>query len=105
MNANILIGSERGSDAESWHYTPEQCCSFAWSFLTSLEHLSIRDGSRAIFECLSILFTSDRRTALPNLKSLSISFRGGDLYGSAAWKELAKIASERGVELKNLRSK
>jgi hypothetical protein len=66
---------------------------------------SIRDGSRAIFECLSILFTSDRRTALPNLKSLSISFRGGDLYGSAAWQELAKIASERGVELKTFRSK
>jgi hypothetical protein len=105
MDANILIGTERWSDIEGWHYTSEQCCSFVGSFPTSLEHLSIRDGSTAIFECLSILFTSDRRTALPNLKSISLSFRGGDLYGSAAWQKLAKIASEGGVELKKLRSK
>jgi hypothetical protein len=105
MDANILIGTERGSsiEPEGWHYTSGQCSRFAWSLPTSLEHLSIRDGSRAIFECLSILFTSDRRTALPNLKSISLSFRGGDLYGSAAWQEVAKIASERGVELKKLR--
>jgi hypothetical protein len=107
MDANILIGTERGSsiEPEGWHYTREQCSSFAWSLPTSLEHLSIMDGSRALFDSLSILFTSDRRMALPNLKSISISFRGGDLYGSAAWQELAKVASERGIELKKLRSK
>jgi hypothetical protein len=61
------------------------------------------DCSGAVFECLSYLFTYDRRAALPNLKSISLSFRGGDLYGSAAWQEGAKIASKRGVELKKLR--
>jgi hypothetical protein len=105
MDANILIGTKRWSDIEGWHYTSEQCCNFARSFPTSLEHLSIRDGSRAIFECLSVLFTSVRRTALPDLKSINISFRGVDLYGSTAWQGLAKIASERGVELKTFRSK
>jgi len=88
MDADILIGTERGSgiEPEGWHYTSEQCSSFAWSLPTTLEHLSIMDCSRAVFECLSNLFTSDRRTALPNLKSISLSFREGDLYGSAAWQ-------------------
>jgi hypothetical protein len=94
MDANILIGTERWSDIEGWHYMSEQCYSFAGTFPTPLEHLSVKDGSRAIFECLSILFTSARRTALPNLKSISLSFRGVDLYGSAVWQELARTGKD-----------